>query len=365
MSNKTYNSAKTGVEFSPWTDTGKFRVVSLHITEKLGGAVPKGNMSLLFVGDKKDDISGEMIYSQNTGTVNIIDEKKYPDSLKYKFNVFITHRNFYGNSIELEFVITDDIEFFTKRVSVYHYKSIPLQDKIKSLFPGKVDFRSTSPDVPDITVYQNCETNYEILTRLCYAYKANSIFCYSWDGLIIKDMVGLQDHLGNTEPVLELDIGRLTNLVEPYNLNYDKLQNHDAFTPWSKPDECTTSNDYSSFDSKYFTVQMDYQKYNVVEKEHEPYMMNTWLNTRNMNYPGNTCLKLVSPSMPHFKIGDALKNVDEAKTWIKIPWKKFVVYSNEFFFSVDANDTLDENGFKFSWTSYFYGIDKSPFNEQA
>ena len=364
MSNRVFNTSDTTLEFTPWTDSG-YRITSLHIIEKLGGTIPRGELSLLF-SDEGGNMPSDFIKEQNTGTVKLKDEKEYPNSIKYEFDVFITHRKFYGNYVDLEFVVTDDVEFFTKRVSTYHYKSIPLQDKIRSLFPGTVDFRGTTPDVPDISVYQNCETNFELLTRLCYSYKKDSIFCYSWDGLIIKDMVGLSDHLGNAEPVLELDTYRLVQQAEPYDLNYDKLQNHESFTPWSKPDECTTDNDYSSFDSKYFTVQMDYQKYNVVEKEHEPYMTNTWLNTKKMNYPGNTTLKMVSTSMPHFKIGDAIKNVGEAKNIsIKIPWKLFVVCSNELFYSVDENSKLDENGFKFSWTSYFYGIDKSTFNEQA
>lgn len=364
MANKVFSSSHTTLEFTPWTDSG-YRVTSLHVIEKLGGVIPKGEMSLFFA-DSSGNFPGDLVKSQNTGTIKLADEKEYPENLKYEFDVFITHRKFYGNYVDLEFVVTNNIDFYNKRISRYLYKSIPLKKKIEMLFPGKVDFRTTDPDVPDITVFQNCETNYEILTRLCYAYKKKSIFCYSWDGLIIKDLVGLRDHWGNSEPVKELDVYRLMQQSEPYDLNYDKLQNHDAFYPWATGEETTTQNDYTAYDSKYFTVQMDYQKYTVVEKEHDPYMMNTWLNTKMMNYPGHTTLKMVSTSMPHYKIGDALKNVGESKNIsITIPWKIFVVYSNELYYSVDANNKLDENGFRYSWTSYFYGYEKYPFNEQA
>lgn len=238
MANRLFNSSNTTLEFTPWTDSG-YRITSLHVIEKLGGVIPKGEMSLIFA-DSSGNFPGDLIKSQNTGTIKLVDEKEYPENLKYEFNVFITHRKFYGNYVDLEFVVTDDIEFYTKRISTYYYRSIPLKDKIRTLFPGTVDFRTTDPDVPDITIFQNCETNYEVLTRLCYAYKANSIFCYSWDGLIIKDLVGLRDHWGNSEPVKELDTYRLVQQAEPYELNYDKLQNHDAFYPWASGGETTT-----------------------------------------------------------------------------------------------------------------------------
>lgn len=363
MDNKIYNSSNVSVEFTPWTDSG-YRITSLRLTEKLGGTIPRGELNLLFVGN--EDISQDFISTQNTGTIKLVDEKDIENSLKYEFDVFITHRKFYGNYVDLEFVVTKDVEFFTKRISTYHYKSVTLKDKIKSLFPGDVDFRNTDPDVPDISIYQNCETNFELLTRLCYSYKKDSIFCFSWDGLIIKDLVGQSDHLGNKEPTIELDTYRLVQQASPYELNYDKLQNHEPFNPWKKGDENTMENDYSEFKSKYFSVQMDYQKYNVVEKDHEPYLTNALLNTKKMKYPGNTSLKVVSTDIPHYKIGDALKDVHEAKNVsLKMPWKTYVVYSNELYYSVDDNNKLDENGFKFSWTSYFYGIEESPFNKQA
>ena len=355
---KIYNSSQVCVEFSPWTDDHKFRITRLQMCEKLGGEIAHGEIDLFHTDERGSSV---LITEQNTGTITFTDEK--PGGLTYTVDIYITEREFYRNVVNLKFVCIPDIEFYTKRITTYYYKSIPLKDKIRALYPGKVDFRDNDPDVPDITIFQNCETNYELCRRLCYSFKDKTIFTFGWDGLILKEICGLKDHEGNVEPKLELEANRLTKQFEPYNLAYDKLQNHLPYDPWPGPDESTTKTDYSGYMSKYFRVQMNYQEYNVVDTEHDPYMMNVWRNTRRMEFPGYTHFTIVATDMPHYKIGDVLI-YDRAEQEEKIPWKYYLVTSNEIFYTVDASEKHDENGFKFSWTSHFYGIEDGTFSQQ-
>lgn len=358
---KIYNSSDISLEFKPWTDDdSRFRITRLQMTERLGGEMAHGEIDLIHVGKKQSE---KFVTDQNTGTVILTDEK--PGGLSYTTDVYITYREYYRNVLKLKFVCVGDIEFLTKRVTQYLPISIPLKKKIESLFPGKVDWRDTEPDVPDIDIYQNCETNYELCRRLCYSYLGNSIFMFGWDGLTLKEMCGLRDHKGNQEPKMELEANRLMKQYEPYNMSYDKLQNYSPILPWAAPEDSTTQTDYTEYDSKYFDIHQNYKQYKVVGKEHSPYLVNAWSNSRRMEYPGFTHFKLVSSDMPHYKLGDCLKDYDRAEQVETIPWHRYLVVSNEVYFTTDAADNqTDEHGFRFSWISYFYGMDGGIWNSQ-
>ena len=350
---KLINSNDVSLEFKPWTDQ-KCRITRLQIIEQLGGEIPNGEIDMILGGEGEIE---EMITKQNTGTISIVDEKKY--GLSYEIDVWITDREYYENILKIKFVCIKNLEFFTKRITTYYQDGI--KSTIESLYPGKSEFRIEPSGNDDIPLYQNCETNYEMCKRLCYAYKDKSVFAFGWDGLLVKDLCGDFDSQGNVEPCMELETDRLSVQTQTYDLKYDKYLNHESFSAWEESDESTTG-DFSSVASKNAKVVMNYKEYRVVGIKSAELMGTAWNNESRMKSDGYTCLKIVQTDMPHYKLGDVViyKRALQEKS---LPWKNYLITSNELFFSADGNKEMDQHGFRFSWTSNLYGLEDGDWSK--
>jgi hypothetical protein len=353
---KILNAKDVSLEFTPWTDK-KCRITRLQIIEQLGGEIPHGEIDMI-LGDGNE--IEKMITDQNTGTISILDEKKY--GLSFKFDVYITKRDFYENILEIKFVCINNLEFFTKRITTTHQGGI--KSTIESLYPGLKDIRIEPSGNDDTILYQNCETNYEMCKKLCYSYKDKSIFAFGWKGLLIKDMCGDFDSQGNVEPCLELETDRLSVQTQTYNLEYDKRVNNTSFSAWEHQEESTTGNtDFAQVMSKNCKIMMNYKNYCVLGTKSAEMMGNSWNNTDRMRSNGYSSIKIVQPDMPHYELGDVViyKRALQEKS---LPWKNYLITSNELFFSADANQKVDEHGFRFSWTSDLYGLDEGVWSEE-
>lgn len=353
---KLTNAKDVTVEFLPWTDK-KCRITRLQVIEQLGGEISNGEVDMI-LGDDQD--TEKLVTDQNTGTISITDEKKY--GLSYKFDIYITEREFYENILNIKFVVTKDLEFFTKRITTTHQGGI--KSALESAYSaGLTDIR-IEPSVTDSILYQNCETNYEFCKRLCYSYKDKSVFAFGWDGLLLKDMCGDFDHEGNVEPCLELETDRLSFQSQTYNLKYDKNVNFKSFSAWEDQEDSSTGNtDFTPFMSKNCKVMMNYKKYEVLGIEQADYIGNYWNNQDLMKSSGYSFFKIVQTDMPHYKLGDVViyKRASQEKS---LPWKNYLITSNELFYSVDGNKKMDENGFRFSWTSHLYGLDEGIWSKE-
>lgn len=352
---KLTNSGEVSFEFKPWTDQ-KCRITRLQIIEQLGGKIPNGEIDMILGNDPDTE---EMITEQTTGTISIVDEKE--NGLSYNIDVYITDRNYYENILNIKFVCIKDPDFFIKRITTEHQGGI--KSTIQSLYPGPTDIRIEPSGNDDTVIYQICETGYEICRRLCYSYKDQSIFAFGWDGLLIKDLCGEFDHEGNTEPFLKLEADRLTAQTDTYNLKYDKRLNSSSFSAWEDTENSTTGNtDFSSVMSKNCKVMMNYKDYRVMGIDSADFIGNAWNNINFIKSKGYSCLKIVQPDIPHYKLGDVVL-YSRASQEKSIPWERYLIASNELFFSADANRKMDENGLRFSWTSYLYGLDEGTWSK--
>lgn len=343
------NSSQVTVEFTPWTDNDKFRVVRLHMFEKLGGVIAGGEMNLWHDGT---DDAFKLVTDQKDGTITLVDEKE--EGLTYVIPIYITDRKSFGNTLDIKFVCISDPTFFTTRVSTYYKDGI--KATIEATYPGKKDIR-IEPGVSDPPMYfQHCETNYEFNKRLSYSYKAKSVFAYGLEGYLMKDLMGEKDHRGNTEPKLILKGTKLMHNSTQYNLKYDKKLQHDPFNPWPKSDESPTSTDHSSDESANACVVMKYDSYTIVGRDLEPHMQNTWLNQQIMKSGGYNEFKSIGTDMPSYKLGDVViyQRSEQEETY---PFVNYLIMSNEVFYSIDGGDEVDSNGFKFSWTTIMVGLD--------
>ena len=354
---KLTNAKNVSVEFLPWTNK-KCRITRLQIIEQLGGEIPNGEIDMILGDDSETE---KFITDQNTGTISITDEKKY--GLSYKFDVYIVERKYFNNILKLKFIVTKNLEFFTNRITTTHQGGI--KSTLESVYSaGPLDIRIDS-STPDTILYQNCETNYEFCRRLCYSYKDKSVFAFGWDGLLLKDMCGDFDSQGNVEPCLELETDRLSTQSQTYNLEYNKNVNFKSFSAWEDQEDSTTGNiDYTQYMSKNCTVMMNYKKYMVLgKKDMGDYIGNYWNNKDLMKSSGYSYFKIVQTDMPHYKLGDVViyKRALQERS---LPWKNYLITSNELFFSADGNMVMDENGFRFSWTSLLYGLDEGIWSKE-
>ena len=373
------NSSQVGIEFKPWTENHLFRVTRLQLSEQLEGEAPRGEIDMFYEGSDK---AMSLITEQNTGTIDIITEKDIGHSYK-GIDIYITERKFFGNFLYIKFLVTKDIKFFTERITTYYPKDMPLYKKIQATFPGPsggispTDRIRIDYDVPDILLYQNNETNYEFNKRLCLSYKKDSIFAYGWEGLLIKDLMGVADHLGNTEPdeQLKLESNRLTLHSDTYNLKYNKRTNHEPYNPWSAPNDSTTKTDFSSMESKYLRTVMNYGEYKITgifeNINTEPYLQNAWHNRRLLHNGGYTYFEVNLTDIPNFKLGDVIiynqraeQHTSDSKKE-KIPWKHYLVTSNELFYTIDATRSTNKDDFKFAWTTRLMGLEDGDWNKRT
>ena len=355
---KLINSKEVSLEFKPWTDY-KCRITRLQILEQLGGEIPNGEIDMI-LGD--DDETEKLVTNQNTGIISIIDEKKY--GLSYTIDVFITSRQYYNNILSIKFVCISNPEFFTKRITTTHQGGI--KSTIESLYPGPKDIRIEPSGNDDTILYQNCETNYEMCKRLCYSYKNKSIFAFGWSGLLLKDLQGDFDSQGNVEnpdPCLKLESDRLSVQTQTYNLKYNKHLNATSFSAWEDQENSTTGNtNFSNVISKNCKVIMNYKDYRVVGIKSGELLENAWNNTNIMTAGGYSSIKIVYTDIPHYMLGDVVL-YDRALQERSLPWKNYLVFSNELFFSVDANKKVDERGLRFSWTSKLIGLEDGKWSK--
>lgn len=349
------NSSNISLEFNPWTDTG-YRITKLHMVEGLGGEVPKGVMSLEHSGS---DEAMKLITDTNTGTIKLLDNKE--KGIQYTdIKVFITKKTNIYNMLEIEFVCVSDKKFFTDLISTT-YPSI--KEAIETVYPGNKDIR-IEPDsgVDGIVELQNAETSYDFCKKLCYAYKANSIFAFGWEGLLIKDLINGVDSMGNNEPYMEMIGGEFMFNTTPYALNYNKKLNHDPYDPWigTQDDNMlpTTKKDYSDVTPKNVGVVMEYSNYTIVGKNFLGHLLNTRYNERIMDSELYTNFTVRATDMPSYKLGDVVIWKQPHDEDFTNPFTKYLVKSNELFWTSDDNDgETDWTGLRLSWTSTLVGLD--------
>ena len=363
---KITNSYSISLEILPWTDNGHFKINKLHLVEELGGRIPEGEIQMYYDEDQE---ANDILTKTQTGTIKITDEKE--GGLSFEIPYFIVKRKIFKNIIFFNIICTQNIEFYNKPVAMTYKEGI--KAAISNVFPGKLDIR-IEPDsaVDGKTEYQRSETGYEFCKRLAYAYKKNSVFCFGWEGLMIKDTMGETNSEGKVEQddtIIQVTGGKTFFNVESNELNYHEETNHEPYNPWkgiTNDQETyfpTTQKSYEDVESKNATVVMNMGQYQIIGKDKEQHLDNSRFNERLMNSSYYSKLKIKAQDLPNFKIGDVVqyRRVDEDS---KPVWKKFIVKGNELFWTGDdADGQTDELGFPFSWTTLLLGLDNGDWNK--
>lgn len=342
---KYTNSYEVTIDFKPWFDTG-YVFTKLHMFEELGGQVAYGEIDMELDGS---EAALDLITNQHTGTLTI--EKE--EGNIYNIDIFITSRKYFKNNASLSFICINNKNFFTELVSG---EWTDITTALDALYPGKKDIRCESDINNGVTIFQNSESNYSLCKKLAYSFKHNTIFAFGWEGLLIKEIIGI-DSGGNKEPYFTISGNVDLHQIDSYNFNYNKKLYHKPFNPWETLEDGTTAA-YPELQAKNNRVVQFYNDYCIVGTDYYQLMDNYWFNLRYMNSDMYTSFRVVDLDMPKYKIGDVLTYKREEQE-SKYPFEYFLVRSNELFFAIDGSNETDSNGLNFSWTSKFIGLQEN------
>lgn len=331
----------------------RWRLVTIHLFESLGGAPAGGEIELWHVGDNK---SLSDVTEKSKATLILTDEKD--GGLKFEIPLFVITRSFYGNVLNIKVACISDKSFGLKRKSTVYPD---IKTAISSTYPGKKNILIEPGVSPDGPVRQSEETDQAFNTRMCLSYKKDCIFGYGFEGLILKDRQGDKDHNGENEagdPKIKVNAGKLANPVTPSEMKDVRNINREVINPWTDSDhpDNITKKDYSEFSSKNFNVLMKAGTHALVHKDQESHSKNALVNSSFLEYGGFHEIVIVLNDMPNYKLGDAVQFIPPSADKEKDPINKFVVGSNEIFYALDGSNKTDFSGAKFSWTTKLYGL---------
>lgn len=382
------NDKDIAVSISPWTDKKdggevSFSVVMLQVKEMIYGEIPGGRVELLHTG--KGD-ARKYIKEQETATISISDEKadkEYP-GFTYEFNVFITNRQYQNNQITLDFVCIpgDDLvrgkNFYT---ALYSETYPSIWDAIDASYPGPIDKRCET-NVPDtVSVYRDNETSYDFVKRLGFSWKNRGVFAFGWEGLLLKEIVGI-----NSFGVSEEDEEKIQHIkgdqndwsqVSYHKLKYNKNQNMKFFNVWEDPNKdsdenliksVTPDDWYKEIEPKHVTSSIAGQDYKIHRKDYSVMHENRSGNETFSSCGGYSSITLVGDDMPRrWKLGDIIlyernRNDDSDSAGEEgegnVKPAKFLVVSNEMFFSQNGSSRRGPHRKIFEWTTILWSVEK-------
>ena len=348
---------KLTIDFEPWFKKS-YKLEYIHIYEQLGGSLANGNMRLSHNGS---DEALEIIEKEYTGTITIEREgENGGEGTKFEIPIFITARSFFDNYLDIEFVCIKDGSFVRDEVTNTY---TDITSAITSTYKGKCDIRiETDIQGGDIKYYQNHETGYSFLPRICNSFKKQSIFAFGWEGLLIKDTIGKYDSRGNEEPKLfnvtsnEAKVEHLDSYMNTYSPStYEQYYN-----PWEDKEGKYIPQDYTQYEPVNIRQTNDRGSNSLVYTPYQQLLENSTYNGKYYDATRFQTFRIVDEDIPKYKLGDVLGYTRNELfvSNLKWPYKYYLVYSNEFFCSAENCNVTDSRGMKTSFLTKLMGLEK-------
>lgn len=306
------------------------------------------------------------------GTICICDNND--NGYNFFMSYFITERQYSTNSLEIKFNIIPEgeagVKFFSEHVSGTYNN---ITEAINQAYPGNKDIRVDSDQNNSQKIYQTCETSLNFLNRLLLSYKSGTIFGYAWDGLLVKDILGISS-TGLDEASVEIDrlpeilgggTGTLTNIT-PYNLTYSRAQNYPIINPWT--DENNSLNETFQDHTPKNVISVMSSSYFICRAGFEDMLKNYMENKIRLDTEFNAKYLLSGTVMPNnFRLGDIVKFKRESDESENVKdsdlYTKGLVYSNEVFIGNGQSET-SPSGFKnFEWRTGIRGVEDGPWTQ--
>lgn len=267
---KWISSTGNTVSILPWTDKG-FKFITLDCEEYIGGRIAEGNITLVHDGNEE---ALKMITEENNVTIEF-GTRELGTILTSKG--IILERKYFKNYLSFNFLCVPDKDFYTRR-STLSYTDI--DDAIRSLWKGEIENR-TKTDLPkDLQINQAGEFDSKFLGTLCTSYRKDAIFALGLEGLLIKDLIGI-DSSGNKEPYWTMVSGghvvqdSTLGSEDNFKLTYDYKLYKKPEDPWTESEEENTNTTSVNFDSLLFD-----NRYRLVHKDYNIMRRNLYWNQR-------------------------------------------------------------------------------------
>lgn len=353
---KYTNNDGISVDCSPFFDNG-CGFQKLHMYEEIGGTLAYGELFMMLDGSAE---SIETATKTDTGTITICGDAGNIITAPF----FIVDRQMMNNVFNIRFVCSPNKKFHTVYRTVT-WENESIKDIINKIYPGKKEFRDNcDSDVSNgLTFYQERQTDHEFLTYLCYSFKHDIIFCFGWEGLLIKDTVW-RDHFMKPEPYYYIHANQEVTQISDYGYQYNKLLFEPPRNPWQEYDneeEGEHLEDNTDYESKNCRCMRTYGEYRIVGTDYYQVLENRKFNLRYMNSNWFSDIIIVDTNIPNWKIGDVVWynrrydiSDDDAFSSDKV-----MIKSNEIFFAADSTNYVDTNGLKFSWTTKLLGLEQN------
>lgn len=347
------------VNLQPWFKNG-FRFTRLYLYEEIGGKVAHGELDLIYDGSEE---AFKLLSEQKTAMLTLQEE----EGPNLTIPIFFTNIVQDHNRVYTTFLCIQAIDFVD--VDITTVWEMPIKDVINALYPGNVDIRDgCEPDIQsDPLYYQNKETNKDLCERLCYSYKKDCIFAFGFEGLMIKDTMGMKNSKGKDEsdennlPDLRVDIQGSTQRSAFTNSNFKRSLYQLPINLWEDTEQKVAIKDYTDYESLNLNVMAKYRNRYYMHKDY--YQL--WYNyTYNWVYQHSTYyqeISVIHRFMPRYKIGDVVYYTNEQFTSENTKWdyKYYLVRSNEIFLSTDQSDVYDEYGLRYGWTSKLVALQEN------
>ena len=372
------NSKEVSVSLSPWTDKdgneASFSLFRLHVQESIYGVIPRGEAELVY---PRTDKALEMIKNQETGTIEIIDNKE--SGLSYKFNIFITKRRTFNEILSIEFIcipgdgtdkntLEKGKNFYTRLLSETY---TDIWSAITASYPGPIR-KKVETNVPEVKIYRSNETSYDFVKRLGFSWKNKGVFAFGWDGLLLKEIVGINSFNEQEEYKIRKIFGDREEWtqISSKNSKYDVALNIGLFDPWQDPYKdtdktdlwrsVTPDNKYKELEPKFVNTSITGErKYTIYSPEYYTMEENRVSCEAFNKAKGYGSIVILGQDMPKdWRLGDAVlysrKKDDE--NW-DIRDRRCLVASNELFYSQEGSTKTGPHNLPFEWQTVLWGID--------
>lgn len=398
---ETKNDKEITVSVSPWTDKKDgtedvdFSLMLLQVREVVYGEIPGGKMELNHTGTGD---APKYLKTQDTATIRIIDSKADDDhpGFIYEFDVYITRRHYQNNILHLDFIciplkekdpdLVKGKNFYT---ALYSETYPSIWDAIQSTYPGPIDKRCET-DIPNsdkVSVYRDNETAYEFVKRLGYSWKKPGVFAFGWEGLLLKELIGINS-FGKKEDDDEA-IERVRgdekdwSQVSLHKLRYNKQHNTEHFNAWQDPNKdedsslvksVTPDDWYKKVEPKHVTSSLTGRDYMIHGKDYEVMQKNREENGIFASSGGYSSITITGHDMTRrWKLGDVImyernrnddSNNAEGISEGNVKPTRFLVASNEIFFSQNGASKRAPRGGLFEWTTVLWSVERETYNEE-
>lgn len=371
--NKTINcwkipTTKITVEIIPYLFLG-YKVHTLQLFESIGGNISRGELVIELTTDIREDTKDmAAIYDWDIVEIKIDDGQT---DVSYDIFGWVMSRESIPNDcIKITFYVYPlkegepfkNREFFTcPQVTCYPTYKQPkqLNNIIQQLWNGDKAFEirceSDLTELPSY-IWQRNETNCQLLTKILYSYKKNSIFGYSLSGGFIKDIIG-KDWMNRTEPCV-MQVGQHESEQSTgLSRNTEYLLHQKFQDPWENID--STQHPGSDKSTNIIISTVDGYRYLYTTQEWNQMQTNYRFNKKNLDTSFYSSLEINTPNqLPRFKLGDTIVYT-HIKDGSKNKEKIFMVSSNQFYIAAPDVEDTDQWGNKFSVTSVLRGLEEN------